>query len=53
MDFNIRMPKSSTMSIILWRKIFHFLSHCDNYMKDKLLELKLRLDKIIHYWVEK
>ncbi len=36
-DFSIRMPKSSTMSILLWRKIFHFLIKCDDYLKDNVL----------------
>lgn len=31
-DFSIQMPKSSTMSILLWRRIFDFLA-TDQYLK--------------------
>lgn len=50
-DFSVRMPKSSTMSLLLWKKIFEFLTKCDSYMQEKIYELKLRLDKIVKYWV--
>ncbi len=51
LDLNIRIPKSLTTGILIWRKILEFLSHSDDYFKETIFSLKLRLDKIVKYWV--
>jgi uroporphyrinogen-III synthase len=53
-DFSVRMPKASTMSVLLWRKILEFMLKDGGreYMREKLKELKVRLDKVVKYWVE-
>ncbi len=47
------MPKSSTINIILCHKIFDYLYKNESNLKEKIHELKVRLDKIIRYWIEK